>query len=327
MLFRAAILAALAAAVYGQASAPADGCLVCGDGQIVTKPDAIFSFTGYPATKCDVLQIAGLTGQIPLDQCPFLPGLITPDCECAPGDLPGVVAPTPAPVASNKCPPVPASGCSVCGTDLCISNPDALFSFPGQSSAPCGILETAGLTGLITPEECPFLPNLVDVCECGTTGVPPTAAPTKAPSEAPVTPAPTETPVEPPTPAPVAPVAPPTPAPATPVEPTISTAPTTKAPVDLAPVVVPTKAPTEAPVTPVPTPSPTKAPVPAPTPFPVFMFTPAPFVSVPTTVDGKKGKMMSGGGGGGGGMGMGGKKRALREEGIDAAVGGVRRGD
>jgi hypothetical protein len=302
MLFRATILAALAAAVYGQAVAPPDGCLVCGDGNVVTLPDAIFSFPGYPASPCSTLQEAGLTGQIPLSQCSFLPGLISPVCACAPGDLPVVVAPTPAPVASNNCPPVPASGCSVCGPDLCISNPDAIFSFPGQASAPCGTLQAAGLTGLIPSDQCPFLPSLVGVCDCGTDGVP-VAAPTKAPTGAPVTPvtpAPTGAPV---TPAPTG--APVTPAPTPDGE--------TAAPTTLAPTEAPTTpAPTEAPTTLAPVPAPTTAPVPAPTPFPVFIFTPAPFFSVPTTSDGKKGKNMMGGGGGGGG-GMSGKKRALRE--------------
>ena len=395
MLIRAAILAALAAAVYGQAVAPEGGCLVCGDGQVITNPDGIFSFDGFPDTGCDVLQIAGLIGQIPLTQCPFLPGLVAADCECAPGDLP--VAPTPAPVSA--CPAVPEGGCSVCGADLCISNPDAIFSFPGQPATPCETLELAGLTGLITPDECPFLPTLVTACECGTTGVPPTAAPIAAPTEAPVTPAPTPAPTEvPTTPAPteVAPTPAPVSAcpavpegtcsvcgaglcisnkdaifsypdqPSTPcgtlelagftgliapaecaflpslvdacecgttgvvAETAAPIAAPTEAPVTPAPTEAPTTpAPTDAPTTPAPTEAPTKAPVPAPTPYPVFVFSPAPFASVPTASDGKKGKMMgSSDDSGGMGMSMRGKKRALREEGVDAAaVGGVRRGD
>ena len=279
MLFRATILAALAAAVYGQAVAPPDGCLVCGDGKVVTKPDSIYTFSGQPAVPCAELQQAGLDALLSLQICQFLPGLINLDCGCAPSvDLP-VVVPTP---ASNNCPPVPATGCSICGPDLCISNPDAIFSFPGQLSTPCGILQEGGLTGLIPLDQCPFVAAFVDMCDCGTDGVP-VAAPTKAPTEAPVTPAPTGAPD--PTGAPV------TPAPTPDGD--------TAAPITLAP--------TEAPTTLAPVPAPTTATVPAPTPYPVFMLTPAPFFSVPTTSDGKKGKNMMGGGG------MSGKKRALRE--------------
>lgn len=87
MLFRSVALLALVASANGQAVAPADGCLVCGPGEVVTNPDAIFSFPMQPDTQCALLQTAGLTGLIPLDQCVFLPGLITV-CGCMPGDLP-----------------------------------------------------------------------------------------------------------------------------------------------------------------------------------------------------------------------------------------------
>ena len=310
MIFRAAILAALVAAVHGQAVSPVDGCLVCGDGQVVTNPDGIFSFAGYPDTPCDLLQEAGLTGQIPLAQCPFLPGLVTPACECAPGDLPVeptpapivvaptlapveptdspveptpapvvvtpapvIVAPTPAPVdptdppveptpspvvvtpapvavaptpapveptdppveptpspvqptpvpvpdptpapiqpmpahtpapveplsAPGGCPDVPTTGCSICGAGLCISKPNAVFTFPDQPDVPCGQLQQAAINGQVPLQECPFLPALVDVCECGAGLATPTPAPVQPtlapvqPSPAPVQPTPTPT--------------------------------------------------------------------------------------------------------------------------------------
>ena len=250
MIFRAAILAALVAAVHGQAVSPVDGCLVCGDGQVVTNPDGIFSFAGYPDTPCDLLQEAGLTGQIPLAQCPFLPGLVTPACECAPGDLPVeptpapiVVAPTLAPVeptdspveptpspvqptpvpvpdptpapfepmpahtpapveplsAPGGCPDVPTTGCSICGAGLCISKPNAVFTFPDQPDVPCGQLQQAAINGQVPLQECPFLPALVDVCECGAGLATPTPAPVQPtlapvqPSPAPVQPTPTPT--------------------------------------------------------------------------------------------------------------------------------------
>ena len=43
-MFRVLVLASFAAAVAGQATAPPGGCLICGDGQVVTAPDEIFEF-------------------------------------------------------------------------------------------------------------------------------------------------------------------------------------------------------------------------------------------------------------------------------------------
>lgn len=44
--FRSLLLAGLAAGASGQAVAPEGGCLICGEGQVVTQPDAIFEFAG-----------------------------------------------------------------------------------------------------------------------------------------------------------------------------------------------------------------------------------------------------------------------------------------
>jgi hypothetical protein len=75
-MFRTSLLvASLVVLVNGQ------GCSVCGDGKEVGKPEAIFAFPGQPAVPCADLQTAGESGLIPLDQCGFLPPLITA-CEC-----------------------------------------------------------------------------------------------------------------------------------------------------------------------------------------------------------------------------------------------------
>jgi hypothetical protein len=42
----------------------------------------IFSFPEQPSVPCGQLQEAGLNGQIPLTQCPFLPGLVNTLCGC-----------------------------------------------------------------------------------------------------------------------------------------------------------------------------------------------------------------------------------------------------
>eukprot|EP00546_Thalassionema_frauenfeldii_P004036 CAMPEP_0178923818 /NCGR_PEP_ID=MMETSP0786-20121207/16971_1 /TAXON_ID=186022 /ORGANISM="Thalassionema frauenfeldii, Strain CCMP 1798" /LENGTH=616 /DNA_ID=CAMNT_0020598437 /DNA_START=130 /DNA_END=1980 /DNA_ORIENTATION=- len=75
---------------------PPTGCSVCGDGRAVGNPEAIFDFPGQPAVKCDLLQIAGVLGQIPLDQCQFLPPLLE-ICECTDCQEPPNIIPTPRP--------------------------------------------------------------------------------------------------------------------------------------------------------------------------------------------------------------------------------------
>jgi len=61
------------------------GCSVCGDGKAVTAPSAVFSFPSQPPIPCGMLQDAGMNGYIPLEQCVFLPPLLTM-CGCAPSE-------------------------------------------------------------------------------------------------------------------------------------------------------------------------------------------------------------------------------------------------
>ena len=82
---------------------PATGCSVCGDGQCITNPDAIFVNPIDPTVMvpCGDLQQAGLEGAIDLvNECPVLPGLIGV-CGCmpegSPTGAPVGIMPTPAP--------------------------------------------------------------------------------------------------------------------------------------------------------------------------------------------------------------------------------------
>mmetsp|Transcript_25595 Transcript_25595/g.29229 ORF Transcript_25595/g.29229 Transcript_25595/m.29229 type:complete len:656 (+) Transcript_25595:2-1969(+) len=82
-----------------------------------------------------------------------------------------VVNPTPAPTSllttPATCESIPPTGCSVCGEGKFVSEPDAIFAFPGQPSVLCGVLETAGLTSLIPLDQCAFLPGFADpLCSC-----------------------------------------------------------------------------------------------------------------------------------------------------------------
>lgn len=159
-------------------------------------PEAIFVFPGQSEVTCGVFPNAGLTGQISLDQCSFLPALVG-DSECMIGELSlGTQTPTTdtivpsartapvtsAPVLGDTCPDVPEGGCSVCGEGACVTNSDAIFGFPDLPDVTCGDLETAGLTSQIPLDLCPFLPNLV-FGTCCLPPEPPTPAlhPTPAP--------------------------------------------------------------------------------------------------------------------------------------------------
>jgi len=94
--------------------------------------------------------------------------------------------------------------CSVCGDGKNVTDPDAIFTFPGQPAAACGILETSGNLGLIPSFECSQLPELItDTCKCEESG---NSGDDGGDSGAPVpdpTPAPVPAPVPDPTPAPV----------------------------------------------------------------------------------------------------------------------------
>jgi len=172
-------------------------------------------------------------------------------------------------IAQLVCPDVPATGCSVCGDGLCITNPDAIFvsPVPPNEEVPCGVLQQAGLEGAIDlVSECPVLPVFITVvCGCMPEGSP-TGAPIGMPTDAPVAPV-TPAPVDPVTLAPVAPV---TPAPVAPVTPA-PVDPVTPAPVDPvtdAPVDPVTPAPVDPMITPAPDDGPSERPDDVPTPSP-----------------------------------------------------------
>lgn len=178
-MLRFLISAAAIAVITAQCPAiPSTGCNICPDGECVQTPDAVFEFPGQPPVPCGMLQDAGINGIIPLDSCPEL-ATVTGICGCAAGPV----------FTGNGCPSVPSGGCNICGdSGTCVQNADAIFTFPEQPSAPCGALQAAGLNGMIPLESCPYMPEIVGVCECGTPGSAP--APTPGPPLAPAPSAP-----------------------------------------------------------------------------------------------------------------------------------------
>ena len=177
---------------------------------------------------------SSLPSGMPIRLASFLPSMVPSESE---SDVVTANANFPTP-----CPVIPADGCSVCGEGLCVTLPDAIFSVPGQPQAPCGVLEGAGESGLISSNQCPFLPPItLTMCGCASAIpavlVQPTPAPVQ-PTPAPVQPTPApvaiEQPLDPspvqPTPAPIQP----TPAPVAigqPLDPSPSPVQPTPAPV------------------------------------------------------------------------------------------------
>jgi len=193
---------------------PDDGCSICGPGLCVTHPNTIFSYPGQPEVECGVLEKAGHGGVIPLDQCAILPKLIKNDCKCHDG-IPitpkptskpthnPTHRPTPSPTrsipsGSSACPDIPDDGCSICGSDKCVTDFDTIFSYPGQPAVECGVLEKAGHGGVIPLDQCAILPKLIkDNCKCRSSisiTPEPSSGPTRKPTTHKTTPKPTREP-------------------------------------------------------------------------------------------------------------------------------------
>ncbi|KAI2502772.1 hypothetical protein MHU86_11699 [Fragilaria crotonensis] len=81
MRMRLILLAILLANADGQSN---NVCFVCGEGKVVTIPNAVVEIPGQPSVPCQVLSIAGLNGSFPPDQCALLPGMVGNLFGCAP---------------------------------------------------------------------------------------------------------------------------------------------------------------------------------------------------------------------------------------------------
>jgi hypothetical protein len=56
--------------------------------------------------------------------------------------------------------------CEVCGPNKRVTNPEAIFNWPGQEPVSCGDLELAGQIGRLPADSCPLLPRLIGICGC-----------------------------------------------------------------------------------------------------------------------------------------------------------------
>jgi hypothetical protein len=85
----------------------------------------------------------------------------------------------------TTCPIVPDGGCSVCGSNSCVVNPDRIAAVQGgsPSSVSCGQLQDTGYAGALSAYECTYYSSLIqEICGC-TAAVTPAAAPTLSPAD------------------------------------------------------------------------------------------------------------------------------------------------
>jgi hypothetical protein len=171
-------------------------CEICGEGLVVTLVDVIVTIPGSSITPtCSQLEQAGLNGQVPTDQCPLVPLLVSSLCGCTPAGpggsptaasqpppamAPSSTAPTASIPEGTSFPTATNSSCFICGSeDLKMSLPDANISITGETIT-CRQLEKLGLSGSIHAEECPFVPVIAAItCGCGGQ---PNLEPTSSPS-------------------------------------------------------------------------------------------------------------------------------------------------
>lgn len=56
--------------------------------------------------------------------------------------------------------------CQICGPGKVVTKPAGTFEFPNQPTVTCGVLQDAGLQGLLEPKHCEGLPPLLSECGC-----------------------------------------------------------------------------------------------------------------------------------------------------------------
>jgi hypothetical protein len=248
-------------------------CSICGEGKVVSQPNAIFTFPKQPAYACGVLETAGKNGQIPLNQCLVLPSIVDV-CQCIPADSSSTI-PTSSPMTQPTLLPVTNVTCSVCGEGKQVGRPEQILQFPNYPNITCAEFQNFGQIGIVPLDQCQTIFLQLETCACEPIPqptqapiltAPPTAtvAPITAPpvTQAPITPLPTSQPSPQPT---FDPTLQPTPLTTLPPTPQPTRPPTrklTKSPTKL-PTRKPTKVPTKPPtrkLTKVPSKKPTRTP-------------------------------------------------------------------
>jgi len=171
---------------------PPGGCSVCGEGKCVTSPESEVDIggTGVSSTCADI-ESAGLSGELTSIECAQIERFLEA-CECdtripsedgsqnpsseimssfLPSLQPSVISSDTPTVSDNgfiPCPEVPPGGCSVCGEGKCVTSPESEVDIGGTGvSSTCADIQTGGLEGLFSQDECNALESLVSQsCAC-----------------------------------------------------------------------------------------------------------------------------------------------------------------
>jgi hypothetical protein len=177
MRFLGSLTALFATLALGRA----DICDVCGQGQVVTKPDEIVSVGTQPPIACGTLEANGLAGQVDTAFCGLIPSLIGPTCGCEDaGPMAPVYPTTMSPVVViNKAPSSTAVPGSV------TSAPNTIAPISGATMAPVSVSPVVASPETSAPVTvAPALAPVVPVT--GAPVVTPVVDPSNAPIEAPV---------------------------------------------------------------------------------------------------------------------------------------------
>jgi hypothetical protein len=160
------------------ASGRADVCEVCGNGQVVTKPDEIVTVGTQPPIACSTLQSNGMAGVIDPDFCGLIPALIGPTCGCEDSGPIAPVYPTTMAPATNA--PIDLATGSTVAPDIVSSTPNTIAPISGGIIAPISVSPVISNPDTLSPStlapvEAPTTPPVVTPLD-----------PSNAPIEAPV---------------------------------------------------------------------------------------------------------------------------------------------
>ena len=62
---------------------PSSICKVCGEGKIVANPDAMMTIPqSTDSVECSQIELAGLGGMLPMEQCDMISSIVAQDCGC-----------------------------------------------------------------------------------------------------------------------------------------------------------------------------------------------------------------------------------------------------
>jgi hypothetical protein len=132
---------------------PYPECNICGDdGSMPMSPDLEIAIASVDVMTCQAAFDAGKNGMLSPGECFEAQGEAVLGCNCGPADY----------------------TCNVCGgdgTDVAMLNPENNFTVPLNGAlVNCGILDAAGIDGIVTPADCAIISPLVQT-ECGCTPV------------------------------------------------------------------------------------------------------------------------------------------------------------